>query len=252
MLLTSSHGWAVVVEVRLLLGEDVEVVLPALGVELPGAALEEAVPVVGGLHPAGARAPARPPEVVAAVGALRVAALLEPLVLVGAVVHDEVHENAHPALVRAVEDFFKDFEVAVLGVYVLVIRHVVAEIGVGRGVEGREPDGVHAEALDVVELRQNAPEVAYAVPVPVAEAPRPDLVDDHGLVPIVLSHSISLQAEYTRAGNAFPAPISPTPGRGTLFFAVRARFPAQANSPRLPRRGRRPRRPALTVYASPS
>ena len=202
------------IEVGLLLGEDVEVILPALGVELPGAALEEAVPVVGRLHPARARAPARPPEVVVPVRTVDVTALLEPLVLVGGVVHHEVHEHAHPALVRAVEDLLEDLEVAVLGVYVLVIRHVVAEVGVGRGVEGRKPDGVHAEALDVVELRQNAPEVAYAVPVPVAETPRPDLVDDHGLVPIVLSHSISLQAEYTRASARLPAPNrAPSPAQ---------------------------------------
>ena len=182
------HGGLAVVEVGLLFGEGVQVVLPALRVVLPGPALEEAVPVVGRQHGAGAGLFPRPPEVIFAVGAVRVPAGLKPGVLVAGVVHDKVHEHAHTALVRPVEHLFEYVEVPVFGVYAPVVRHVVAEVGVGRGVERREPDGVHPQALYVVELGEHAVEVADAVTVAVAEAARPYLIDDHRLVPVAASH----------------------------------------------------------------
>ena len=69
--------------------------------------------------------------------------------------------------------------------YVHIVGDVIAVIGVGRGIERREPYRVHVEALDVVELAQHAPEVADTVAVAVAEAARPYLVYRHLLVPFI-------------------------------------------------------------------
>ena len=75
--------------------------IPLVGclVILPRSALEQTVPVVRGALFALAGAPV----VIVAVGViLAPAAFLEPLVLVGGVVDDKIHENAHAALVRTV------------------------------------------------------------------------------------------------------------------------------------------------------
>ena len=45
-------------------------------------------------------------------------------------------------------------EGAVLGVDGGVVGDVVAEVDLGRGVHGGEPDGVDAEGLEVVEARR--------------------------------------------------------------------------------------------------
>ena len=197
-----ADGGVVVVEIRLLFGEDVQVIFARILVGLPGAAFKEAVPVVGRLLHAGAALLAAAPKVIVPVWAVYVPALLEPLVLVRSVVHDKVHENAQAARVRLVQQFLEQLKVAVFGVYVLVVRHVVTKVCVGRGVERGKPYRVRPQALDIVELREDAPEVAYPIAVAVAEAARPDLVDDHGLIPSVVAHSISLQAEYNRESQA--------------------------------------------------
>jgi hypothetical protein len=79
-------------------------------------------------------------------------------------------------------------ERAVDGIDAVVVRDVVAEVRVRRRVDGRQPDRVGAELLDVVEARRNAAQVADAVPVRVLKGTRVDLVDD-GVAPESLSRS---------------------------------------------------------------
>ena len=176
-------GGIVVIQIRLALGEDVQVVFAQLLVILPGLAAEEAVPVVGLLARAVEAAARLAPEVVVVVRVVPVAAEPEPLVLSGGVVDHQIHDNAHTALMRALEHLLEYVHVPVLGVYRPVVGHVVAEVEVGRGIERREPYCVHAQALYIVQLGEDAPEVADAVAVAVAEAARPDLVYHRVLVP---------------------------------------------------------------------
>jgi len=187
-----THGGVVHVEVWLTLGKDVQVVLLENLVVLPCVALEQAVPVVGRVHAAVQPHAPLAPEVVVVIPAERVLpALLKPRVLGRCVVDHEIHDHPEAAGVRLRDDLVKHLERTVLGVDVAVVGDVVAVVRVWRGVERREPDARHAEALDVVELAEHAPEVADAVTVTVAEAPRPDLVEHHVLVPAVPLHGHS-------------------------------------------------------------
>jgi hypothetical protein len=77
---------------------------------------------------------------------------------------------------------------AVDGIDRVVVGDVVAEVGVRRRVDRRQPDGVGAEVLDVVEPRGDPAQVADAVAVRVLEGARVDLVDD-GVRPDRLSRS---------------------------------------------------------------
>ena len=58
-----------------------------------------------------------------------------------------------------------------------IIGDVVTEIPHRRGEEGRQPDRIHPEARDIVELGGDAWQVADAVAVRIGEAARVDLVD---------------------------------------------------------------------------
>ena len=187
----AAHGGVVVVEVGLLLREDVQVVFAQLLVVFPGLAAEEAVPVVRLLARAVEAAAGLAPEVVVAVRVVPVAAEPEPLVLRRGVVYHEVHDYAHPALMRPVEHLPEYLHVPVLRVYGPVVGHVVAVVEVGRGVERRKPYRGHAERGYVVELLIDAVQVADAVAVPVAEAARPNLVYDRVLVPFAVGHTIT-------------------------------------------------------------
>ncbi len=175
------HGRVLVVEVRLVGEEAVPVVLLAdrvegpvggLGVDEDDAGVRVLLVVVG-------------PDVVVAVGAVGVVAgLLEPRVLVAGVVHDEVDDDAHAALVGGVDEFHEVGEVAELGEDGGVVGDVVAAVAQGRLEEGRQPQAVDAQPLQVVEFGGEAFEVADAVAVAVLEGADEDLVEDGAFEPV--------------------------------------------------------------------
>ena len=173
------------VEVGLLFGKDVEVPLVEVFVILPGAALEQTVPVVGrALFPL-----ALAPVVVIVIGIVRALFTLDkPGVLIGGVVDDQVHEYPQTALVCAVEHLFENLQIAEIRMDAFVIGYVVAVVGVGGGIKGRKPYAVDIERGNVVQLRQNAPQIADTVAVAVAERAAPDLIYGHFLVPAFLLH----------------------------------------------------------------
>ncbi len=175
------HGRVLVVEVRLVGEEPVPVVLLAdrvvgpvrhLGVDEDDPGVLVLLVVVG-------------PYVVVAVGAVGVlAGLLEPRVLVAGVVHDEVDDHAHAALVGGVHELHEVGQVTELGQHGGVVGDVVAAVAQGRLEEGRQPEAVDAEPLQIVELGGQALEVADAVAVAVLEGADEDLVEDGALEPL--------------------------------------------------------------------
>jgi hypothetical protein len=73
-------------------------------------------------------------------------------------------------------------EVAEGGIDGAVVADVVAEVGHGRPVDRRQPDGVHAQVDEVVEVVTDAGQVADAVPVGVGERTGINLIHD-GITP---------------------------------------------------------------------
>ncbi len=177
-----GDGRAVPVEVGLLGGEQVQVPVAggAVGVLRagPGRAAEDGLPVVGRQFAVLALAGT---EVVALAqrgrGALAQGAL-EPLVLVGGVVGDEVHDDPQAQRVGVADQRVRVQQGAEHRVHRPVVGHVVAGVGLRGGVERREPDGVHAEVAQVGQTAADAGQVAHAVAVGVGETARVHLVDD--------------------------------------------------------------------------
>ena len=168
------------VEVGLLAAEQVQVVLPRRLVELPPRAAEERAPV-GGLgsgRPRCEALPRRAPDVPVPLGRGRVARLDEPRVLVGGVVDHQVHHQLHPAGVDGLGQLVDVGQRAEHRVDRLVVGDVVAVVVLGGGEDRREPHHVDAEPGDVVEVVDDAPDVAVPVPVAVGEGAWVHLVDD--------------------------------------------------------------------------
>ena len=176
-----EHGGVVEVQVRLVGEEAVPVVL--LGERVPGP--------VGGLgvgeDDAGigvVTLVVRPDVEVALRGALRgVPGALEPGVLIGGVVDDQLGDHAKAPRVRLVDELARVVHGAVVRVHRLVLGDVVAVVALRARVERQHPDGVHPELLDVVEPLGQAAEIPGAVAVAVAEGLDVRLVDDRVLVP---------------------------------------------------------------------
>ena len=173
------------VEVGLLGCEQVEVVpapvLAAAGERLhrlPGRPTEERAPVVRGTVVTVAE------DVAVTLGRprARLQGGTEPLVLVGGVVGDQVDDDADAGLVEVGDEGVEVLQGAVLGGQIEVIRDVVAGIHLGRGVEGREPHGVHAEGHQMVHVLPDPLDIADPVAVGVGEGAGVDLIDD-GITP---------------------------------------------------------------------
>ncbi len=177
-----GDGRVVPVEVGLLGGEQVQVPVAGGAVRVlgagPGRAAEDGLPVVGRQFALLALAGA---EVVAVAqrGAGAVAqGALEPLVLVRGVVGNEVDDDPQPQLVRVPDEGVGVQQGAEHRVHGTVVGDVVAGVRLRRGVERREPDGVHAEIAQVGQAAADAGQVAHAVAVGVGETARIHLVDD--------------------------------------------------------------------------
>src|SRR5258705_5905080 len=71
---------------------------------------------------------------------------------------------------------------------VAIVCDVVAEIRHGRDVERRNPDTVDAERRDVIELLDDARQIADAIAVAILKAPGIDLIND-GVSPPGIAHA---------------------------------------------------------------
>ena len=101
------------------------------------------------------------PDVPVALGVVRARArLLEPRVVARRVVHDEVGDDAQPALVRGLDELADVLDRPVVGMDVVVVGDVVAAVAQRRLVHRQQPDAVDAEPLQVVELLDQPAEVA--------------------------------------------------------------------------------------------
>ena len=203
---------------------------------------EEAVPVVGArdripgpvgglrLREVDARLgeflPGVAPDVEVALGAAgrRAPGALEPGVLVGGVVDDQLDDDPEAARVRRRDEGAEVVEGAVDGVDRLVVRDVVAVVPERRGIEGQQPDGGRAEVGDVVEPRGQAGEVADAVAVRIEERAHMGLVDDRLPVPtgrVLCTRRRGSRAEKPVVGHHLLRPCGRCPSRNPVRVAAR-------------------------------
>ena len=150
------------VEIRLEIVEAMEVPGPGIGIVRPGrflhAGKNHALVGIGRLLLG--------PDVPVAVFRSRVAPrVLEPGVLVRGVVHHEIDEHAHAALLRRLGELDEIAERAVTRVDAVVVRNVIAVVAEGRRLERHEPDRRDAEPAEIVEPARQAWKVADAVAV---------------------------------------------------------------------------------------
>ena len=175
-----AHFGVLPVQVRLLAGEQVQVVLAGGLVPGPHRAGEQRLPVRR-LGARCARRRSRPGVAPPVPVPFRVVAagpgLGEPRVLVGGVVHHQVHDQPHAAGVEGRDQLIEIGERAEQRVDVLVVADVVAIVVHRRPVDRGQPERRRRPGLQVIQVGEDAAQVANAVRVGVGKAPRIDLVD---------------------------------------------------------------------------
>ena len=174
------------VQRRLGVEEVLDVIRPARGVRGHELA-KEAAPGIhqrGIVHRPGLRRilrlETRPDVIVGVTEVGRFLRLEEPLVLVRGVAGHQVHHDLDAARMGGPDQLDEVRIGAEALVHPVEVDDVVAAVRPPRHIHGVEPDGGHADGLDIVQAGQDAFEVAVTVPVAVLEGRRIDLVE-HGV-----------------------------------------------------------------------
>ena len=95
----------------------------------------------------------------------------------------QVKDDAHAALVDFIDQLKGIIHRAKFRRDVLVIGNVVPKIRLRRGEEGRAPNGLESQVSNVIQLLNDALNVAYAVAIAVHERARIDVIDACLVIP---------------------------------------------------------------------
>jgi hypothetical protein len=169
-------------------------------------------------------------------------ARLEPGVLVGGVVDDQLGDHAQAAPVRLAHEGAEVAQRAVVGVDVVVVGDVVAVVAQRRRVERQQPDRVDAQVLDVVELLGQAAKSPMPSLLAVEERLDVQLVDDASLY-----QSGSSAVSRGRCGSKLPSGRGRGRSQEVVEVALGAHAAAQPEDVR-----RRAPRVELDVVARPA
>jgi hypothetical protein len=125
-------------------------------------------------------------------------------------VHDEVGDDPDAPLVGRVDEGLEVLHGPVVRVDGQEVGDVVAAVAHRRRVHRQQPENVDTEPLEVVELLDEAADVAVAVPVGVVEAADVHLVEDGGLEPVRLGlePAESIRGGHPRTAITWAAPAS--------------------------------------------
>ena len=108
---------------------------------------------------------------------------LEPRILIGRVIDHEFGDHAQIALVRGVEERPEIVERAEIRINIKIIGNVITVVAHRRGIKWQQPDRRNAELLEIIQLFDQAPEVAHPIAIAVAKSFDVHLIDDRVLVP---------------------------------------------------------------------
>ncbi|GAA2071124.1 hypothetical protein GCM10009758_10770 [Microbacterium hatanonis] len=103
--------------------------------------------------------------------------------LVGRMVHDEVDDHPHPAVVGGTEHLHHVAEGSVSRIDPVVVLDVVAVVALRRRVERREPQTRDPELGEMVEPLREAAQVADSIVVGVEVGLDVEVLEDRGLPP---------------------------------------------------------------------
>src|SRR3989442_5974654 len=102
--------------------------------------------------------------------------------LIGAMIGHIVHDELEATLVRLLKQDVQVCQGSEERMDIGVIANIITEIGHGRRVDGRKPDGINAEPLQVVQFAGDTREVSYPIAIAIEKTPWVDLIN-HACLP---------------------------------------------------------------------
>ena len=169
-----AHLGVIPVQVRLLLGKQMEIILSPLLIKLPSAAAKGCSPVVG-LR--AVRFPVPPDIVIPVRIALPLSALHKPAMFVRGVVHHQIHDDLKALLMGFCQKPVKILHGPELFHNSLIIADVITVVIIGRLVNRRHPDHVNAKLFQIIQPVYDPLQIPDPVPVTVHKTSGIDLIN---------------------------------------------------------------------------
>ena len=154
------------VQIRLFLGKQMQVIHIRPGIIFPRRAIEVGIPVVGGITVF----PFLPDIIVSVRIVFGASALNEPFVFIRGMIHYQIQHDLQMMLMRLLQQFIEISQSAEFIHDITVITDIVAIIIIRRFVDWAQPQYIHTQAFQVIQLRDDTTQITDAVSVAVAEA----------------------------------------------------------------------------------
>ena len=109
--------------------------------------------------------------------------------LLRGVVDDEIHDDADVLFLGSFRQVVEISQGSIHWIDVLVIGNVIAEIDLRRRIARSDPDGIHTQFLQIIQLGLDPLEIADAISVAVGETSRIDFIEN-GMLPPCVAFSV--------------------------------------------------------------
>ena len=142
-----------------------QIVLIQFWIILPRLPLKHRIPVIGRLTLSVDNFAFSPEVPVVVWVVVSLFTFLEPLAFVRSMVDDEIHDNFDAFFMAGIQQSVEVFHGSVFRINSVIIRDIIAIVRLRGGINGRKPDTVNSEALQIVELLIYSVQVTDAVSI---------------------------------------------------------------------------------------
>ena len=111
------------------------------------------------------------------------AGLSKPLVFIGAVVDDEIHQDRHPSLPCLRDQLLHVLHGAESGIDRVIVGYIITFIRQRRLIDRRQPDDIDAQILQIIQFADNALQISDSVAAHVHKALGVNLIGDFVMPP---------------------------------------------------------------------
>ena len=168
------------VQIRLLFGEQVQIIHLSVLIILPCRTAKARAPVIFFF----------PPDIIIMVWIfLRFPALHKPSMLIRGMVYHQIHDDLQPSLMGLFQHLIEILHRTELFHDRLIIANIISVVVIRRLIHRRQPDHIDAQLLQIIQLGRNSFQISDTIPIAIHKASRIDLIH-HRFFPPLSFHPV--------------------------------------------------------------
>ena len=118
---------------------------------------------------------------------------------IGGVIQHQVHDDADVARMRRFDQVFELVQRPIGFIHAVIVGNVIAIVAQGRRVDRHDPNTIHAEGLQIIELFSQPAQIAASIAIAILESADGNFLKNCILVPEGIIH--------IKSGLVLPSPL---------------------------------------------